>query len=327
MRPFNHLNARSLAEASEALRLPGAVAMAGGGDLLGALKDDIAETYPKLVVNLKTIPGLDGIREESGQLCIGALVTLADLSRSEAVRAFFPALADAAGSCASPALRESGTVAGNLCQLPRCWYFRKLGNRFDCARKGGTRCFAASGDNRYHSVFGPAVFADAEGSKHACLAVCQSELAPVLVCLGAAAVTTARTLPVEDLFDCGVMRATVLEPGELITEIRIPLPKAGTVAAYKRFSFRKSIDFPVLNLAVCRIPGEETRICFGGVAPKPWRPAAAEALLKGQAVTPELADRAGEAALAGAKPAEANAYKLQLMKTLLKRLLLSLPET
>ena len=324
MRAFNHMNAASLEEASAALKQPGSLAMAGGGDLLGALKDDIFETYPRLVVNLKTIPGLDGIEVKDGCLCLGALCMLGDLSRNETVKSIAPSLAEAAGKCASPALRENTTLGGNLCQLPRCWYFRKLGNHFDCARKGGDKCFAFQGDNRYHSVFGPASFEGCDGKKKACLAVNQAELAPVLLALEAQIVTTARTIPIGEFFDCGLLRSTVLAQGEIVTEVRIPLPEAGTKMAYKRFSFRKSIDFPVVNLAVVQKPGGQWRIALGGVAPTPRRAEAAEELLAGKALTPELAELAGKAAIRGAKPTEANAYKLQLVKTLVKRELLAL---
>ena len=324
MRPFNHLNASSLEEAAAALKQPGSIAMAGGGDLLGALKDDIFETYPKLVVNLKTIPGLDKVEVKDGFLCLGALCLLGDLSRNETVRRIAPMVADAAAKCASPALRENTTLGGNLCQQPRCWYFRKLGNHFDCARKGGDKCFAFTGDNRYHSVFGPAAFEGCDGKKKACLAVNQAELAPPLLALEAVIVTTARTIPIGEFFSVGVLRSTVLEPGELVTEVRIPLPEEGTKMAYKRFSFRKSIDFPVVNLAVVQKPGGQYRIALGGVAPTPRRAEAAEQLLAGKALTPELAEGAGKAAVAGAKPTEANAYKLQLVKTLVKRELLAL---
>ncbi len=324
MRAFNHMNAASLEEASAALKQPGSVAMAGGGDLLGALKDDIFETYPKLVVNLKTIPGLDRIEIRDGYLCLGALCMLGDLSRDETVRRAAPAVAEAAAKCASPALRENTTLGGNLCQQPRCWYFRKLGNRFDCARKGGGKCFAFTGDNRYHSCFGAASFEGCDGKKKACLAVNQAELAPPLLALEALVVTTERTVPIGEFFSVGVLRSTVLEPGELVTEVRIPLPEEGTRMAYKRFSFRKSIDFPVVNLAIVRTPGGQIRIALGGVAPTPMRAEAAEGLLAGKALTPELAEAAGKAAVRGAKPTEANAYKLQLVKTLVKRELLAM---
>ena len=318
MRTFNHINAASLTEATKLLKQPGAVAMAGGGDLLGALKDDIFEEYPKLVVNLKTIPGLDGIEVRDGYLEIGALNTLADLSRNELVQKYAPIVAEAAGQCASPALRETTTLGGNLCQLPRCWYFRKLDNRFDCARKGGERCFAFTGDNRYHSVFGSCTFENAEGKKCACLAVNQAELAPVLCALDAEIVTTLRTIPAEAFFAAGVMSATVLKQGEIVTSVRVPLPKEGQVSRYQRFSFRKSIDFPVINLAFTVTQGQYS-VWFGGVAPLPWHAKAAEAVLNGQALTPELCEQAGNACIKGASPTEANAYKLQLMRTLLKR--------
>ena len=324
MRPFNHLNATSLEEAAAALKQPGALAMAGGGDLLGALKDDIFEEYPRLVVNLKTIPGLDKVEVKDGFLCLGALCLLGDLSRNETVLSLAPMVAEAAAKCASPSLRETTTLGGNLCQLPRCWYFRKLLNRFDCARKGGDKCFAFTGDNRYHSVFGPAAFQGCDGKKKACLAVNQAELAPPLLALEAQIVTTARTIPIGEFFGVGVLRSTVLEPGEIVTEVRIPLPEAGTKMAYKRFSFRKSIDFPVVNLAVVQTPDRQYRIALGGVAPTPRRAAEAEALLAGKELTPELTEAAGKAAVTGAKPTEGNAYKLQLVKTLVKRQLLAL---
>ena len=318
MRTFNHINAASLTEATKLLKQPGAVAMAGGGDLLGALKDDIFEEYPKLVVNLKTIRGRDGVEVKDGYLELGALNTLANLSRNELVQKYAPIVAEAAGQCASPALRETTTLGGNLCQLPRCWYFRKLENRFDCARKGGERCFAFTGDNRYHSVFGPCVFTGADKKNRLCLAVNQAELAPVLCALNAEVVTTKRTVPATVFFAVGLMCSTVLKQGEIVTAVRVPLPKEGQLSRYQRFSFRKSIDFPVINLAFTVIDGQY-RIWFGGVAPLPWHAEAAEAVLNGQTLTPEVCEQAGNAAIKGASPTEANAYKLQLMRTLLKR--------
>ncbi len=154
MRPFFHINASSVAEASEAVKKHGVVALAGGGDLMDALKDDIFPEYPKTVVNLKSIPGLDYVKVEGDALHIGALTVLADVASSPLAAEYAPALASAAQKAASPTLREMTTVGGNICQLPRCWYFRKLNDRFDCRRKGGERCFALDGDNRYHSVFG-----------------------------------------------------------------------------------------------------------------------------------------------------------------------------
>ena len=154
MRPFNHLNAKSLDEAIAALQKGDANVLAGGVDLLGTLKDNISPEYPRTVVNLKTIPGLDYIKEEDGVLKIGATTRLADIGRSELVKKAAPALAEAADATATPNIREMGTLGGNIAQLPRCWYFRKLENRFYCDRKGGNTCYAIQGDNRYHSIFG-----------------------------------------------------------------------------------------------------------------------------------------------------------------------------
>ena len=154
MRPFNHLNAKTLDEAIAALQKGEANVIAGGVDLLGTLKDNITPEYPRTVVNLKTIPGLDYIKEEDGVLKIGATTRLADIARSEAVRKAAPALAEAADATATPNIREMGTLGGNIAQLPRCWYFRKLENRFYCDRKGGNTCYAIQGDNRFHSIFG-----------------------------------------------------------------------------------------------------------------------------------------------------------------------------
>ena len=154
MRPFNHLNAKSLDEAIAALQKGEANVLAGGVDLLGTLKDNISPEYPRTVINLKTIPGLDYIKEEDGVLKIGATTRLADIGRSELVKKAAPALAEAADATATPNIREMGTLGGNIAQLPRCWYFRKLENRFYCDRKGGNTCYAIQGDNRYHSIFG-----------------------------------------------------------------------------------------------------------------------------------------------------------------------------
>ena len=154
MRPFNHLNAKSLDEAIAALQKGEANVLGGGVDLLGTLKDNITPEYPKTVINLKTIPGLDYIKEEDGMMKIGATTRLADIARSELVAGKVAALAQASEATASPNIREMATIAGNIAQLPRCWYFRKLENRFYCDRKGGNTCYAIQGDNRYHSIFG-----------------------------------------------------------------------------------------------------------------------------------------------------------------------------
>ncbi|MDR2356781.1 MAG: FAD binding domain-containing protein, partial [Oscillospiraceae bacterium] len=319
MKSFNHINAETLEEAAAELKKDGAVAIAGGGDLIGALKDDIFPEYPKTVVNLKTIPGLDGISLGGGTLKIGALAALADIARSPVVIESARAVADAAGKASSPSLRETTTIGGNVCQMPHCWYFRKLGNRFNCARKGGERCFAVSGDNRYHSVFGAGVFETADGAKRACIAANQSDMSSVLTALGAVFKTTERLIDAADFFSAGVLSSTVLNRGEILTEIRIPVSERSKNCRYKRFAFRKSIDFPVLSVALAVDGAKNCSIVLGGAAPAPYAAIKAEALIRGKEITPALASEAGEAAADGAKPTDANAYKVQLIRTLVKR--------
>ena len=154
MKPFQHTNAKSVDEAATALGDARSRVIAGGTDLLGTLKDDILPIHPARVVNVKSINGLDYIKEENGELEIGALTRLADIAENPVVKEKWAALAQAAKAVATPHIREMGTIGGNISQLPRCWYFRKAENRFNCSRKGGDECFAILGDNRYHSAFG-----------------------------------------------------------------------------------------------------------------------------------------------------------------------------
>jgi len=154
LRPFRHTTAGSLEEAQALLADPGARAVAGGTDLLGALQSNIQPAYPGLLVDLKRIPGLGYIREDRRGLRLGALATLSELADHPLVQESYPALAAAARAVASPQVRNMATVGGNLCQEPRCWYYRYPENQFHCARKGGNGCPAMMGENRYHSVFG-----------------------------------------------------------------------------------------------------------------------------------------------------------------------------
>ena len=154
MKPFNHVNAKTVSEAAAALSDAQSKAISGGTDLLGTLKDNILPIHPKRVVNLKTIEGLDHITEENGTLRIGALTRVADIADNKAIIEKWTALAQAAKLVASPHIRDMGTIGGSISQLPRCWYFRKQDNRFNCNRKGNDECFAILGENRYHSAFG-----------------------------------------------------------------------------------------------------------------------------------------------------------------------------
>ena len=154
MKPFQHTSVKTVNEATSVLGDAQSKIIAGGTDLLGTLKDNILPVHPARIVNIKTIDGLDYIDGDDGELRIGALTRIADIADSSVVREKWSALAQAAKSVASPHIRDMGTIGGNISQLPRCWYFRKAENRFNCNRKGGDECFAILGENRYHSAFG-----------------------------------------------------------------------------------------------------------------------------------------------------------------------------
>jgi xanthine dehydrogenase YagS FAD-binding subunit len=319
MKAFNHTNAKTLAEAKTALTELRSAAggkatiLAGGTDLIGTLKDNILPTYPTTLINIKTIPGLDYIKEEAGVLKIGATTRLADIAANPAVNQKYTALAQAAVRVATPHVRDMGTIGGNIAQLHRCWYFRKPENRFNCIRKGGTTCFAMTGDNRYHSIFGAA---------NMCIAVHPSDIAPALIALNAKVVTSARTVDAENFFDVKKPANTVLAADEIITEIRIPTPPAGAKSAFLKFAIRKSIDFPIVNCAVM-VGGGAPRIALNAVAPKPYRATKAEAAIAGKPINEANAEAAGAAAVADAKPFAATKYKVQIAKTLVKRALLA----
>ena len=318
MKTFTHTNAKTLAEARKALSGTGTAIIAGGTDLIGTLKDNILpdNMHPVTLVNIKTIPNLDYIKEESGVLKIGAATRLADIAANTTVSGKYTALAQAASRVATPHVRDMGTIGGNIAQLHRCWYFRKPENRFPCFRKGGKTCYAMTGDNRYHSIFGPV---------NTCIAVHPSDTAPALIALDAKVVTSNRTIPIEQFFDVKTPGNTVLNAGEIITEIQIPAPPAGAKSAFLKMAIRKSIDFPIVNVAV-RAGGSSTpRIAMNAVAPKPYRATKAEESLAGKAINEANATAAGEAAVADAKPMfEAAKYKIQIAKTLVKRALMSI---
>jgi xanthine dehydrogenase YagS FAD-binding subunit len=313
MKSFNHTNAKSLAEVKTALGDSKTILIAGGTDLLGTLKDNILPTYPSTVINLKTVPGLDFIKEEGGMLKIGALTRLADIAANPTIKQKYTALAQAAFRVATPHVREMGTIGGNIAQLHRCWYFRKPENRFNCIRKGGNQCFAMTGDNRYHSIF---------GAVNRCIAVHPSDTAPALIALNAKVVTDRRTIEAENFFDVKKPGNTVLAMDEIIREIQIPAPPAGAKSAFLKFAIRKSIDFPIVNCAVM-VGGDRPRICLNAVAPKPYRAKKAEEAIAGKTINEKNAEAAGKAAVADARPLEAARFKVQIAKTLVKRAILA----
>jgi xanthine dehydrogenase YagS FAD-binding subunit len=306
MKDFMHFNAYSLDEAVALLSRYGGNAgiIAGGTDLLGKMKDRILPSYPEALINIKTIPGLDQIEDKDGMIAIGPLVTLSRVAEHPVIQKSYTALAKAAGRTASPHLRNMGTLAGNICQDIRCWYYRAPQNRFSCLRKGGGRCYAIKGDNRYHSIFGGSV-------KGGCFAVHPSDTAPALIALNARIITSKRGINAETFFNVGVTRTTVLESDEIVTAIQIKEPAQETQSTFLKFALRKSIDFPIVNCAAAITSQHDTvthaRLCLNAVSVIPRRTIQAEEALIGRRIDETAAEEAAEAAVADAKPMEGNA--------------------
>lgn len=322
MRAFAHFNARTMDEAVSILRRYGdrAQVIAGGTDLLGKMKDEILPKYPEAIINLKTIPGWEYIREDNGTLTIGALTRLEDIATDPILMPRYGALAEATRRAASPHLREMGTLGGNVCQDIRCWYYRHPNNRFPCLRKGGGRCYAQEGDNRYHSIFGGSV-------EKGCLAVHPSDTAPALIALDAKVKTSKRTLGAEDLFQVKVGRTTVLDFDEIVTLFEVPTPPDGGKSAFVKFALRRTIDFPIVNCAamIARKDGKVTaaRVCLNAVYVKPYRARKAEDFMVGKEINEANAEAAGEAVVSDAKPLRHNGYMVQIARVMVKRAILA----
>jgi xanthine dehydrogenase YagS FAD-binding subunit len=318
LKKFAHLNPATVDEASAALQKGKAALIAGGTDLLGTLRFEVLPEYPEVVVNLKRIPGLNYIREEAGVLKIGALTKLEDISRSGLVRDKDTALAQAASRVGTPHIREMGTLGGNVCQLTRCWYFRKEDNRFHCLRKGGKTCYAIRGDNRYHSIF---------GAVNSCIAVNPSDTAPALVALQAKMKTNKRIIDAENFWDMKTPGSAVLDAGEILVEFQMPSPSPGVKSAFIKFALRKAIDFPVVNCAAA-IGGGTATICLNAVYNKPYRALKAEQAIMGKEIDAASAEAAGAAAVADARalPGDRNKWKIPIAQAMVKRAILACSE-
>ncbi|HEU4934546.1 MAG TPA: xanthine dehydrogenase family protein subunit M [Pyrinomonadaceae bacterium] len=327
MKAFEWTNPANVNEAVKMLNVasPGDIdeaprPIAGGQDLLTTMKDYTSR--PVRLVNLKNISGLNSITLNARGLTIGALVTLTELEEHAGVRKSFPGLAEAAHSIATPQIRNLGTVGGNLCQRPRCWYFRL--EEVICLKKGGSECYAASGENKYNAIIGggPSFI------------VHPSDLAPMLVALGATVSVTGatgkRVIPLDKFFtlptEGNIRRENVLKNDDIITQIYVPSSALAAKSTYLKFKERESLDFALASAAVALRLGpnqavRESRIVLGGVAPVPWRVPAAEKFLVGKKLTPEVLAETAKIALAEAKPLEKNAYKVPLTQTLVRRAL------
>jgi xanthine dehydrogenase YagS FAD-binding subunit len=293
-----------------------AAPIAGGTELLHSLKQNNLTTEPTTLVDLKAIPGLDTITESGGMLKIGPNATLAAIAASSTVQGSYVALAQAAGKVASPILRNMGTIAGNIGQDVWCWYYRGADNVFNCIRKGGAVCFAQAGDNRfYHSIFG--------GPK-GCYAVSPTDTGVALSALNASVVTTKQTLTMDKFF-VETAPANTLAVGELIKEIDVPTPAAGSKSAFVKMAIRDSIDFSIASAAVWYTPASgavsDCRIYMGGVYQTPRRSSAAETALKGQSISATTATTVGQASVSDASAMTMNSYKKNLASVAVARAL------
>jgi len=323
MPEFSYVRVKSLKEAVSHLSPDGAWIHAGGTDLLGCLRDHVFGANK--VVSISDLRDLKGIKETAGGLRIGALVTLTEIAENPLIKRRYPALAQGALEAASPQLRNQGTVGGNLCQKPRCWYYR---GEFHCLKKGGDRCFAVAGENHYHCILGG----------QGCYMVHPSDTAPALVAYGATVHTTGpkgnRHIPIEKFFVLpaqDVTKETVLEPGEIVTEIILSSPAQGIKSSYRKVRARLSWDFALAGVAlVLQLNGDivgSARIVLAGAAPAPWRSLEAEEAVTGKVLDEDTAKKAAAAAVRRAQPLEHNGYKIQLFKGLIEEALIATAHT
>ncbi len=310
MPPFDYVRARSVDDAVTHLKARNARVQAGGTDLLGCLRDRI---FPvERVVSIRGIKGLSGIEETREGIKIGSLTTISQVAASPVVARLFPGLAAAAGEVASPQLRNQGTIGGNLCQKPRCWYYR---GEFHCLRKGGDTCYAVAGENKFHCVLGG----------ESCFMVHPSDTAPMLIALGASVRVSGphgvRSIAVEHLYvspSADPQRETVLEPGEVVTEVVIPKTLPRHYSSYRKIRARRSWDFALAGIALAlQFDGPRVvraGVALSGAAPVPWRSKEVEEAITGRSLDRATVARAASAVMAQAGPLSQNAYKVGLFE-------------
>lgn len=325
---FQHIDVKSIPEALSWLQKYGdkARVIAGGTDLLSLMKDRIQGPQfriPDILINIKSIPTMDCITyEDEKELRIGAAVTLNYLATSEIVKKRFSILSQAAGQVGSTQIRYMGTIGGNICQRPRCLYFRHLD--FLCHKKGGEKCYALSGEHRYyHSIM----------KYGKCIMAHPSDMAPVLMALKAKAIIATsggeRDIPFEDFFLApNYLTETVLKSDEFLTEVRVPSHRHRIYQQFLKHRIRHSVDFSLSSVAaVAQISQgfcEEIQIVLGGVAPFPLKASEAEEIIRGRTLDDRIISKAAEAATQIANPLPMNRYKVDLTKTLVRRVLTSI---
>jgi xanthine dehydrogenase YagS FAD-binding subunit len=312
MPAFAYLRPQSLSAAISSLQGDGAYVLAGGSDLLGCLRDEIF-TADKLV-------SLSGLKKElqgivptaEGGLSIGALTTLSEVAADERILSRYPGLAQAASEVASPQLRNQGTLGGNLCQKPRCWYYR---GDFHCLRKGGSQCFALGGEDQFHCILGG----------QSCYIVHPSDTAPVLAAFNAVVHISGpdgeRTIPVSRLHvppSENPTRELSLSPGEIITSIYLPPVKTTVRSSYRKIRTRRAWDFALAGVAlVLDMDGPKVNsasVYLSGCAPIPWHAVEVEETISGRELNQRIIDQAAERAVSQARPLSKNQYKVQLVK-------------
>ena len=323
MKPFRIHTARTLDGARRALLNAderGAAIIAGGADLLGEMKEGIAA--PSTLVDINTL-GLDAmdVGADGASTTIGAAVTLARIAESGEIARRHPALSQAAASVATPQIRNAGTLGGNLCQRPRCWYYRNP--LFDCLKKGGDACFAVAGGNKYHAILG------ADG----CHIVHPSDPAVALAALGASvriygADDAVRSLPIADFFvspSQNMLSETALEDGEILVSVVLPPLSESARSVFLKAKERRAYDFALASVAA-RVETDadsgavaNARIVLGGVAPVPYIARAASDALLGAKLDAIDAAEIGRLAVQDAKPMSDNGYKARLAANLTAR--------
>jgi xanthine dehydrogenase YagS FAD-binding subunit len=319
MEKFSYASPKSVKEAVALLNSnPGEVeVLAGGTDLISMMKEYLST--PKLVVNVKEIRDLHGIKTEKGWVSIGAATTLDDLTENQMIRTKYPSLYEAAMGITSPQIRNMGTVAGDLCQRPRCWYFR---NGYGLLAMDNGKALVPNGENRFHAIIdnsGPAYF------------VSPSSFGPALVALGAKvkAVSSsgAREIPAAEFFvkpTSDTQREISLKPNELVTAILVP-ENPGTNMTYE-IRERMAMDWPLAAASVVlKMNGgtiSQAKVVLGHVAPTPYAATAADQFLAGKSIDEKTAEDAGRHAVESAKPLSQNAYKVRLAQVAVKRALL-----
>ena len=317
---FTYVKATSLKEAKKQLASDNARIYAGGTDLLGCLRDHVFSA--EKIVSISKIKELQGIRETAEGLRIGALTTITEVAGNPIIQKRYAVLAQAAASVASPQLRNQGTLGGNICQKPRCWYYR---GEFLCLRKGGDLCYAVGGENQFHCIL----------SGDRCYIVHPSDIASALVALQAKVSITGprgnRTVSIENFHvppSIDVHKETILANNEIVTEFFVPSTPAGFKSSYRKVRARQSWDFAIAGVALAlQLSGDrirQARVVLSAAAPIPWRSREVEEIITDKQLNLDTVAKAVNVVMKNAQPLEKNGYKIPLFKGILEEELLAI---